>query len=73
MWQIIRKVLWSIILILVLINVWCGGADKGYEWGYGTAMANVLLQFDTPENYFIKRFDIKTPRKVQQRQELHND
>lgn len=73
MWQIIRKALWSVVLILVLINVWCHGADKGFDMGYGMAMSDVVLQVETPENYFIKRFDIKTSRRVQQKQELHND
>lgn len=69
MWQKIRKALWGIVLILGLTNVVLEAWHRGFDSGYGMAMSDVLLQIETPENYFIKRFDIKTPRRVQQEQE----
>lgn len=67
--QLIRKALWGIVLILILINVWTDAWFRGFDSGYSMAMADVVLQIDTPENYFIKKFDIRTPRKVQHKQE----
>lgn len=69
MWSVIRKALWSIVLILGLLNggLWCWHA--GCNTGYDLAMSDVVLQIETPENYFIKKFDIKTPRRLQQEQE----
>lgn len=64
--QIIRKVLWSIVLILVLFNLTLFGWHAGYDKGYTTAMADVILHYETPENFFIKKFDIKTPRRLKQ-------
>lgn len=69
MWQKIRKALWGIVLILGLTNVVLEAWHRGFDSGYGMAMSDVLLQIETPENYFIKRFDIKTPHRVQQEQE----
>lgn len=64
--QLIRKALWSIALILGILNLCLAAWHKGCDTGYSLAMADVVLQIETPENYFIKKFDIKTPRKVQQ-------
>lgn len=70
MWQKIRKALWGIVLILGLTNLVLEAWHRGFDSGYSLAMSDVLLQIETPENYFIKRFDIKTPRRVQQEQEI---
>ena len=64
--QIIRKVLWSIALILRILNLCLAAWHKGCNTGYDLAMADVVLQIETPEKYFIKKFDIKPPRRVQQ-------
>ncbi len=69
----IRKALWGIVLILGLTNLVLEGWHRGFESGYAMAMSDVVLQIETPENYFIKRFDIKTPRRLQQEQETGND
>ena len=68
--QLIRKALWGIVLILILI---IGATEcwfRGFDSGYGEAMSDVMLQIETPDNYFIKRFDIHTPRRVQQNEEI---
>lgn len=64
--QLIRKALWSIVLILGLLNfgLWCW--HKGCDTGYDLAMSDVLLQIETPEKFFMKKFDIQVPRKIQQ-------
>lgn len=54
MWQKIRKALWGIVLILGLTNVVLEAWHRGFDSGYGMAMSDVLLQIETPENYFIK-------------------
>ena len=64
--KIVRKALWSIVLILILINVCLECWHQGFDSGYNMAMSDVLLQIETPENFFIKKFDIQTPRRVQQ-------
>ena len=69
MWQKIRKALWGIVLILGLTNFGLACWHNGCDTGYDLAMADVVLQIETPENYFLKKFDIKTPRRVQQNQE----
>lgn len=64
--QIIRKALWSIVLILGIFNLCLESWHRGCDTGYSLAMSDVVLQIETPENYFMKKFDIKTPKKVQQ-------
>jgi hypothetical protein len=64
--KIIRKALWGIVLILILTNVCLEFWHRGFDSGYSMAMSDVLLQIETPENYFIKKFDIQIPRRVQQ-------
>jgi len=71
--ELLRKALWSLVLILILVNVLLLGWHSGFDKGYSTAMSDVLLQLETPENFFIKTFDIHTPHKVQQNQEQQND
>ncbi len=73
MWQKIRKALWGIALILGLVNIVAESWHRGFDTGYSMAMSDVVLQIETPENYFLKKFDIKTPRMVQQNQETGND
>jgi hypothetical protein len=65
----IRKVLWSLVLVLILINssLWCW--HRGFEVGYCTAMSDVVLEIETPEIFFTKMFDITPPSKVQLNQE----
>lgn len=69
MLKIFRLVYLSIIITLILIishlKVW----DNGFDYGYSMGMSDVLLDIETPENYFIKRFDIRTPRKVEPKKE----
>ena len=67
--QLIRKALYAIVLILILVNVSLEAWHRGFDSGYGMAMSDVVLQIETPENYFIKRFDIHTPRRIQQKEE----
>lgn len=62
----IRKALWSVVLILVLINISLEFWHRGYDTGYSAAMSDVLLQIETPEEFFIKKFDIKVLSKVEQ-------
>jgi hypothetical protein len=71
--HLIRKVLYGLIIILILLNACLFSWHNGYAVGYSGAMSDVLLQIETPENYFIKTFDIRTPHKVQQNQEQLND
>lgn len=67
--QKIRKALWSIVLILGIFNLCLESWHRGCDTGYALAMSDVMLQLETPENYFTKRFDIQTPRRLQQEQE----
>lgn len=69
MWQVIRKALWGTALILTLLVGTLEGWHRGFDSEYSMAMSDVLLHNETPENYFTKRFDIKTPRRLQQEQE----
>lgn len=64
--KFVRKALWSIVLILALINACLECWHQGFDSGYNMAMSDVLLQIETPENFFMKKFDIQTPHKVQQ-------
>ncbi len=66
---LIRKALWSIVLILGILNLTLEAWHRGCDTGYSLAMSDVVLQLETPENYFLKKFDIKTPRRLQQEQE----
>lgn len=67
--QLFRKALWSVALILLLINFTLWGWHEGYETGYSAAMAAVVLQIETPENYLIKKFDIKNSKRYNDKQE----
>ena len=70
---VIRKALWGLVLILVLVNVTLWSWHKGCDTGYALAMSNVVLGIETPEQYFIKKFDIHLPGRVQLNQEPRND
>ncbi|OQW47366.1 MAG: hypothetical protein A4S09_05060 [Proteobacteria bacterium SG_bin7] len=62
----IRKALWGVVLILILVNISLEIWHRGYDTGYSAAMSDVVLQIETPENFFIKKFDIKVPKRVEQ-------
>jgi hypothetical protein len=65
----IRIVLWFIVLVLIQVNVALSSWDEGFDRGYDKAMGDVVLGFETPTNYFLKKFDIKTPMRVQKKKE----
>jgi hypothetical protein len=69
MLKLFRLVYLSIIVTLLLVISHIEAWDHGFDYGYSTAMSDVLLEIDTPENYFIKRFDIRIPDKVEPNKE----
>jgi hypothetical protein len=67
--ELFRKAFWVTILILIILNLILEAWHRGYDTGYKGAMADVLLQIETPENFFIKEFDIRIPKRLEQEQE----
>lgn len=67
--KIVRLVYLSIIIGLLLFLSHLETWNCGYDAGYKSAMGAVMLKIDTPENFFTKLFDIRTPRRLEQRDE----
>lgn len=63
------KILWFIAILLLLFIMCVKCWYLGFSYGYSEAMADVVLHYETPENFFIKKFDIHTPPKQQLKQE----
>lgn len=53
------------VLLMSHIEMW----DRGYELGYKTAMADVVIGVDTPENYLTKMLDKQSKKRLEQKQE----
>ena len=54
------------VLLLSHIEAW----NRGYDTGYKSAMSDVVLGIETPENFFIKLFDIRVPKRLEQKEEV---
>lgn len=67
--RIIRLVYLSIIIGLILLLSHLEAWHRGYDTGYKSAMSDVVLGIETPENFFIKLFDIKVPKRLEQIEE----
>jgi len=67
--RIIRLVYLSIIIGLILLLSHLEAWNRGYETGYNAAMSDVVLGIETPENFFIKLFDIKVSKRLEKKEE----
>jgi hypothetical protein len=44
---------------LAFLIIYLQGWDRGFNIGYGAAMSDVILNLETPENYFKRFLNVK--------------
>ncbi len=54
--MIFRAVSTAIILCLVMLNVFLYGHNLGYRHGYTVAMGDIVLGYNTTENFFLNQW-----------------
>ena len=58
------KLLWATTFLLILLDVSLWTWNKGFNDGYQMAMANITLGIDTPDAFFKKIAEGKTPEEI---------